>query len=397
MVITINTQLSLTFVLTILWANIADAQVQLINKDASALDVSISTVYADNLNPTLVKDQNAIGVIFAPKGQLVAEGHASQFLVDYSASFERYKLRKDDVMLKSNEDFNDYRVKLLGRVFLAKAWHLDTHVQYLNQQQKFGTGISKLRTNVLQGDQLKQLSGAASLVYGNDTSSRFISLKIHGNEDSYQANNDYSDLFNTSNRGAELNVVFRQSAATSFLLRMSGQHEDYESALREDSDVYRAMLGVGWRPSGKSILEVLVGRFWRESDSRSNDGLSWSINYTLKPTENWKVTLNSARYSDISQSEFTTDSVIQDVHFNAQYNYSVQWRFGLAMHFENTEFNFVSNTTELDEKATSAYVSLILKDNNQIKLSAGKVDTFSSDNLIDYSQLEARLTWQLEF
>jgi hypothetical protein len=67
------------------------------------------------------------------------------------------------------------------------------------------------------------------------------------------------------------------------------------------------------------------------------------------------------------------------------------------MHFENTEFNFVSNTTELDEKATSAYVSLILKDNNQIKLSAGKVDKFSSDNLIDYSQLEARLTWQLEF
>lgn len=396
MVNIINTRFFLITAMTILWVKIVDAQVPQINKNAPILDVSVSGIYTDNLNPTMVSEQSATGFIIAPKGQLVLGGHASQFLVDYSASLQRYKLREDYEMGDSNENFYDYRIKLLSRIFLTQAWHLDTQVQYFSQQQKYGTGISQLRTGVFESDQLKQLSGAVSLVYGNDTTSRFISFKVFGHEDSYQDNNDYSNLFNTTNSGAELNLAFRQSTATKYLLRMSGLREDYDSEFREDSDVYRAMLGISWRPSGKTSLEVLLGRYWRDNETSSNAGLSWTVNYLMEPSSNWNVAFNSARFSDASQSELTTDSVTQYFEFSAEYYFSEQWRFGVAMNMENTEFNLGSLTTELDERGGNVNISLILKDHSWIKLAVGRLDKNSSDNFIDYSQIEARLTWQLE-
>jgi hypothetical protein len=102
-----------------LWRPFVLAAVSVIDKDASPLELSISGVYTDDLNPTLEDSLGAYGAVIAPRGKLVASIEGAQFLLDYSAELARYKLQDDTPLLGSTQDFDSYQVKLLSRFFVG--------------------------------------------------------------------------------------------------------------------------------------------------------------------------------------------------------------------------------------------------------------------------------------
>lgn len=372
------------------------AEVTVINPEASPLELSASANYTDDLNPTDNVDNKAYGLSLSAQGKLVAKGQGSWFMADYAANLEKFKVSEDSDMFSDDQDFNDYRIKLLGRFFFADAWHLDTQIQHRTDTQRYGKGISQLRNNVFDTDRLSENSAAFTLVYGNDTSSRFVSLKLFALEQSYNNNNDYAAQFDMESQGAELDLAFRQSSVSSLLLKLEGKKEDYDSILRDDSNVYRALIGADWQPTGVSKLKVLLGMYWREFDTQeSNSGLSWSFDYINKPTESWSVALSSSRLSQASNSELTSDSVRQDLGLNIDYIYSSQWGFGTYYSFAQTEYEEPLGVRELEENKGGVSISLGLKKHSKVKLSLGTDSVSSSDGLIDYRQNEARLSWQL--
>ena len=320
------------FAMSLLYVRAVHSAVQVVNKDASPLELSISTLFVDDLNPTIEKKLGAWGAVIVPKGQLVADYEGAQFLLDYSANLERFNLTDDTLLLDEKQKFDSYNIKLFTRFFISQAWHVDAQIQHVDQTQRFGEGISQLSTDVLLADQLKQNRGEASLVYGNDSSSRYISIKAFSSKSNYEPNNDYSSSFDIAEQGLEFDVAFKQSSASSLLFRLAATDEDFISEDRQDSRVYQALLGINWQPSGKTKLEALIGMYSREFDSQdSSSGLSWIFDLNTEPTENWLVQVQSARNTGISKSELTSSSVEQNVALNFTFKASEQWHFGVSL------------------------------------------------------------------
>jgi hypothetical protein len=384
------------FVISLLCVKTVFSAVQNINKDASPLDLSISAAFVDDINPTLEQELGAWGAVIASKGQLVASYEGAQFLLDYSANLERYKLTEDTLLLEDRPEFDTFKIKLFSRFFISQSWHVDAQVQHLDQTQRFGEGISQLRNNVSVADRLKLNRGAVSLLYGNDTSSRYISMTAFSSKTSYEPNNDYSSSFDIAVQGLEFDIAFKQSNASSLLFRLAAKDEDFVSDIRQDSRVYQALLGMDWRPSGKTKLEALFGMYSRELDSQdSSSGLSWTLDFSTEPTEDWLVEVQSARFSGISKSELTSTSVEQNVALAVTYKVSEQWHFGINMSSGNTEFEEVDVVSGLDEMRAGVNITLILKEHSKLLFKWGINDQSFADSSNDFQQSEARLTWEV--
>jgi hypothetical protein len=384
------------FVISLLCVKTVFSAVQNINKDASPLDLSISAAFVDDINPTLEQELGAWGAVIASKGQLVASYEGAQFLLDYSANLERYKLTEDTLLLDDRPEFDTFKIKLFSRFFISQSWHVDAQVQHLDQTQRFGEGISQLRNNVSVADRLKLNRGAVSLLYGNDTSSRYISMTAFSSKTSYEPNNDYSSSFDIAVQGLEFDIAFKQSNASSLLFRLAAKDEDFVSDIRQDSRVYQALLGMDWRPSGKTKLEALFGMYSRELDSQdSSSGLSWTLDFSTEPTEDWLVEVQSARFSGISKSELTSTSVEQNVALAVTYKVSEQWHFGINMSSGNTEFEEVDVVSGLDEMRAGVNITLILKEHSKLLFKWGINDQSFADSSNDFQQSEARLTWEV--
>lgn len=374
----------------------ANGQVRVIDKNASPLEVTTSAIYNDNLNPTLDTEYSATGVRVAPRGSLVAVSEGAWFVADYHANLEYYRLSDDPVLIEDDQDFNGYGASLMSRLFLSKAWHLDAQAGYARRTEYFGEGISQLRLDVLEADERDRAEGALTLVYGNDTSERFVAVKVSTQQDSYADNNEYSERFDVSRNALEVNLAFRQSSVTRWLVRLEGIDEDFDDPTREDSKVYRALLGADWRPTGKSRLEVLVGMFERDFDTQgSSSGLSWSIDYTNRPSDHWSVELSSARFTDTSANEFTSDSIKQTAGVDIRYLFSEQWWSGVMVNYENTEFEETTGTRDLDRTYAFFQLGAKLKEHSELRLNVGSRDVSMSDDLVDYTQNEVRLSWHV--
>ena len=393
-----NQRHKLHILLALLICKGAFAQVKVINTNASPLDVGIGLLATDKLNPTLNEESEALGLALNAKGQLNHTGEGHWFSIRYDGSIERFSLSEDSVIQEDEQDFVSYRAAILSRLFFSENWHLDTEVQHERRDQKFGFGLSNLRENVLIADEKTQNSASINLVYGADTSNRFISLKYSNTDVSYADNNDYSLLFDYKQQALELNVSFRQSSLTRWLVRIEASEDDFSSQERVDSRLYRALFGINWQPTGKSTLEALIGLYQRDFDDNETDsGLSWSLDYRYRPREDILFKLGSSRSSVVGDNELALSTVFSGIDSELTYFFSEQWNVAAVIEFASTEYEETISSTELNEVAAGVKLTLALKSYNKLNLLLGTRDVNASDDSVDYEQKEIELNWRYQF
>jgi hypothetical protein len=393
-----NQRRKLHILLALLICKGAFAQVKVINTNASPLDVGIGLLATDKLNPTLDEESEALGLALNAKGQLNHTGEGHWFSIRYDGSIERFSLSEDSVIQEDEQDFVSYRAAILSRLFFSENWHLDTEVQHERRDQKFGFGLSNLRENVLIADEKTQNSASINLVYGADTSNRFISLKYSNTDVSYADNNDYSLLFDYKQQALELNVSFRQSSLTRWLVRIEASEDDFSSQERVDSRLYRALFGINWQPTGKSTLEALIGLYQRDFDDNETDsGLSWSLDYRYRPREDILFKLGSSRSSVVGDNELALSTVFSGIDSELTYFFSEQWNVAAVIEFASTEYEETISSTELNEVAAGVKLTLALKSYNKLNLLLGTRDVNASDDSVDYEQKEIELNWRYQF
>ena len=86
-----------------------NAQVEVIDKNASPLEITSAIIYTDNLNPTLENETSAYGVILSPKGKLVFTGDGLWLMADYEAQLQHFKLSEELGDLEKDQNFNSAR------------------------------------------------------------------------------------------------------------------------------------------------------------------------------------------------------------------------------------------------------------------------------------------------
>jgi hypothetical protein len=384
------------------WVLPAIAQVEVIDQDVSPLQVEVATKYVDNLNPTLNQEMAAYGFVVAPKGRLVSRQQKLWFVLDYQAELSQYQIT-ESVAASTNlsdkrQNFNRYQARFLSRLFLADRWYIDAQAQHGQQTQKFGTGISRLKTDVLAADELTRSLAAVSLVYGNDVSKRFMSVKAGVRKDDYRDTNVYAKQFNVEQTFLETQLGFRQSSASQILARVNIKQDDYQALTRDDSKLLEGLVGFAWQATGKTRLEALVGAYRRTfNNQEASSGLSWSIDYSYSPRDDLVFSLGSSRFSDVSSSETTSDSVTQTLQANLNYRMSDRWRSAVVAKSSSSEFNVADTTFSLDAKEFEFQLGLQLREHSELVLSIGHENVSRSDDTLNFKQNEAGLMWRYEF
>jgi hypothetical protein len=376
----------------------ANGQVKSIDKNAPALVTEVNVATTDNLNPTVSEKSDAYGLGFKASGQLVTTGEGNWLMLSYEGEYERYELSDSPVLLSTEYDFLSYKGALLGRIFISKAWYVDAELIHIKADEKFGFGLSNLRNNVFLADERAQNQGSLNLLYGNDTSNRSISFKLSSSDIKYADVNAYSTLFNYKQQSFDMNIAFRQSSLTRLLFSFEAKNDNYDSDLRDDSRLYRILLGVDWRPSGKSKLQALLGSYRRErADDETSSGLSWTIDYQYQARQDLLFTLRSSRTSVVGQSEFASDSVNSRLVADLAYFYSDQWQIGANIAFDRSEYDEELVSQDLDEQIGRVRLTLLLKQHSKVWFDVAARQVSSTDNSVDYRQNEVRLSWRYAF
>lgn len=399
MVVTMNNKkYTKTLIMLVLFCNAVLADVKKIDSKASPFEFTTSLELTDNINPTLDQESAAFGGGFKPKGKLVTSGEGYQIMLEYAASFEQFKLADEATNFANEQNFTSYQGALLSRLFIGESWTMDIDLAHAVEQQKYGSGISKLRQNVLLADELTTDHAALSMIYGKDSSERMLSFEIATNNFDYGNNNAYAEMFSYSQQALYLHMSFRQSSLSRWIVKLEGSEEDYDSVLRSDSRIVRALLGLNWQLSGKSALQILIGGYKRENDGQdANSGFSYLVDYSYAPDDNFKVDFRSGRTSVIAESESATNSIRTSAELEGSYIFSQLWQSKLKIGSVNTEFVEVAGSRELDENFAEWTVVLSLKSYSNLSLKAGLRDVSSTDDSIDYQQQEVSLSWQYSF
>ena len=386
----------------VVWVLPTWAQVEVIETDASPLQVDLAAQYVDNLNPTLNQEMAAYGFVLAPKGRLVTKQQKLWFVLDYQAQLSHYQLAESATAsmagLDNGQNFNSYQGRVLSRLFIADRWYVDAQAQHGQQTQKFGTGISRLKTNVVNADELTRSLAAVTLVYGNDVSQRFMSLKTGVRKDDYRDTNVYAKQFNVEQTFLETQLGYRQSSASQILARVNFKQDDYQAVSRDDSKLLEGLVGFAWQATGKTRLEALVGAYRRTFTGKdASSGLSWSVDYTYSPRDDLAFSLGSSRFSDVSSSEITSDSVTQTLQANLHYRMSDRWRSALVIQSSNTEFTVAETNFSLDERKIEWQLGLRLLEHSELVFNIGHENVSRSDDTLNFNQNEAGLMWRYEF
>lgn len=372
---------------------VAMAQLEIIDKNASPMQVELAAIYASNINPTLSQDIPAYGVVIAPEGRIVTMQEQFWWVLDYAANIEKYELTDKSTLSAIDNSFHTFNGQALLRVFITDKWSVDTHFQHIQQTQHIGEGISRLQSNITNADKLTQNNAGINLAYGSDTSRRFLSFKASFRNDKYDENNQYSSSFDLTQQAIELNFALRQSSSSRLILKVSLKQDDYKDITRKDSQLIDALLGIEWSPSGKSKLEVLIGGYQRDfEDNSSSNGFSWNLSYMYKPREDITFSLSSARFSDVSISVLTTDTVTQDINGGLKYQYNQKWSLGANLSSSKTDFE---GSSQLGESTGHLEIGMQLKDHSMLALQMGYKQVDNDD--LAYEQNEVKLKWQVSF
>jgi len=380
------------FAITLFFLEALHATDTLIDKEASPLKINFLGYTTDNFNPTLDNTYHASLIKLSAHGKLVTINNALSLQANYAANYQGAKL--DSNTLTKSNDFYSTEFGLLARLYLQKELFLDALVSYEKTDELPGTGISKLRKNILFSDEKTQVNALLGITYGSDIASRSMSLTYSQIDSEYADINSYSSLFSFTQKTLTSNIKFKLSSATHFILFIEHQQDDYDALSRDDSTMQRIMVGMDWQASGSSTIKALIGKYQRNPNiADKTSGLTWQLSYQYSPRDDFKIQLSSTQSSIAGESELSTNSVQQQWLVQADYLYNSQWHYGLNAVTGQTNYKESQGKRTFDEALIKLFTSYQFRKYSRVEFYLGDRSVKESNNIIDYQQNEVGLSW----
>jgi hypothetical protein len=372
------------------------ASPNVIDPNASPLQVQVNAIYQDDFNPLLLPEESAAALGIGLNGAIVAKGEGVWYQLDYSANIDAFDT--DSNAIERTDSYENFRAQFLTRFYLSKEWFLDLAGQHEQVDEAFGTGLSRLRPNIVEADHREENSFLLNAVYGNDTSRRYLSFEYEFLDREYDDINDYAFLFDIKQQRLTLDLGFSLSSASRLLFQINAFDDDFQQPLRNDSRMQSALIGFSWKASGKTSVNALIGGYRRQTDNQEDtSGLSWTLGLNYDPTDYFSVRLISSQESIVGDDEFAANSVRTRSSIAFNYRFNDLWYLRTAFQVSDTEFEGSFNERTLDESDISVILGLAIKQHNRVELSGRILDVEDTSIFVDYDQTEGRLTWFYDF
>ncbi|GAB3023360.1 hypothetical protein [Bowmanella dokdonensis] len=366
------------------------------DKDTEKLILQPQVFALDNLNPTLMKEHSTWGGGLKANGQLVTGADALWMKLAYRAEYLRWEDPPVDIL--KDKDNLSANAELLFRLYLSDAWALETALTYTSEEQMPGTGLSRLRHDVLAQDTRQQGSARISAIYGHEAGKRRLSLDLSQERVRYDSPNTYAPLFEVDQSTLASNLVFRLSRATHFVALLEYQQDDYLSPRRGDSEKARALVGMQWQVSGLTSIRALLGAYRRETvQASAHTGSSWQVELGYQPMQHWQLSLEALQDSIAGDSELASDSRLRKWALRSEYHFGEQWQWGFELVRTDTRYLEPLQIRTLSQRQADLWLRLTLRQHSWLTLSVSRNETELLSNSINREQNKIGLVWRYGF
>lgn len=366
------------------------------DKNGDKLILSNALMATDNINPSIADDESALGWQLDARGQLVNLNEALWLKLDYRARLNQWQ-QQPLAILQDNgfllADINGH-----GRWYLSRNWQLNGSVGYLHNDQMPGSGLSRLRENIIATDTRQYRHAQLGATYGHEASARRMTLNYHHGSVRYSDDNDYSPEFELDQATISAELAFRLSSATNLIFEVEHQQDDYLSVSRAESDKTKLLAGVEWDYSGLTHIRALAGAYKRKTQQQAdNDGSAWQLALHYRPRKDTGIRIESSQDSIAGDSELASDSRMRRLLLELTYQYSQLWQWGLLLSTSETRFDEPQSVRFLDETLARVWVNLALQQHNHFRLTLQHKDNQLSGGAIDYQQAQIMASWHYSF
>ncbi|MGH8516037.1 MAG: outer membrane beta-barrel protein [Panacagrimonas sp.] len=224
-------------------------------------------------------------------------------VLSYAPSLGTYELGYEgQVDPVAEDDYDDHKVfasadvrPLLRHGFKADASYEENHDELgLNRTQ------GAIDTEALKLDKWESTVLNGEYTFGAPDARVNLSVRGGWRARDYLTNRSLGTKFFDHNATlAGAGATYRVSAKTQLLLDLEHQDIEYEVKANPilDSKLDRALVGVRWAATGKTVGEIMVGYYTRDFDAserEDNEGLDWRAKVIWVPATRTRLTLETA-------------------------------------------------------------------------------------------------------
>ena len=371
-----------------------------IDPDAKKLTVDAGMRYVDNYHPQLQEGISAYGISTTLSGKLVTLGDALWGQVSYSWQHNQFK--PDATVLSLDDKFNNYQVDFVGRLFVSHSWYFDVNVSHDHVDEFLDEGIARFQsaTNLANSYALNQASGVA--VYGRETSqnsiARLVKFGIYYSSKSFEDSNVYSTQFDVARSRVSAELYYGVSELTSIETVVEFEQFDYVDETNVDNDLYRVLVGLEWKSSGKTKLEVLLGGYQRVYVSGpKQQGFLAEIEGEYVPSEDFAVRLGIFQRSVADVTAVATNTISKSASLDLDYQLREHIGWNINLLVSQTEYELVDDMRQTDETSFGSSLQISMFDYSAINLKLSRESLTDDSIYLNYTQNKVELNWHHEF
>lgn len=351
-------------------------------------EVSISPVFNSNVNPTTSENYHGLGLYLQGKVDhiTVSGSHAWQFKYLGEAN----KLEGDETVTTAG-----HSATLGSAMFLNDKNTVMLSVTGKQEEQAFGTGLSRLRKGLTEQDALDELSTSVSWLYGAETDQRYALISAESRIRRYKDRNNYAQAFDSNWSQMSAEMGFKVSSATHVLTQITYSQDNFVSPFKADSDLSNVLIGVNWLPTGKLAVRALAGKYTRETENQAKSkGTSWLASVDWEPVDYFSVRLHSEKTSTISELDQVTESELTRYRLTSQYKMTEDWLLGLHVEHKKEDLGTVNS---IEQQIKSFDLSRSIHKKSNVSINFADINNQDRLGVFNYSQNKVKLAYNLSF
>ena len=282
-------------------------------------------------------------------------------VLSYTPSLGTYEVGYEgQVDPVAEDDYDDHKVfasadvrPLLRHQFKADASHERNHDELgLNRTQ------GAIDVETLKLDKWENTTLDGEYTFGAPDARVNLSVRGGWRARDYRTNRSLGTRFFDHNiKLAGAGASYRVMAKTQLLLDLEHQDIEYEvnASPTLDSKVDRALVGVRWAATGKTVGEIMVGYYSRDFDSsqrKDNDGADWRAKVIYIPGTRTSLTLETAHLN--RETHLLGENSINEQAYRLSWRQDWSARFSSDLAVARFEDDFKGTSREDDSDIGTA-------------------------------------------
>lgn len=301
----------------------------------------------------------------------------------------------------AEDDYDDHKVFATAdvRPLLRHRFKADAGYERSHDELGLGRTQGAIDTDGLKLDEWEHTSLNGEYTFGAPEARVNLSVRGGWKAVDYLTNRSLGTFFLDHNATlAGAGATYRVTAKTHLLLDLEHQDIGYDANASPsfDSKLDRALVGMRWAATGKTLGEILVGYYSRNFDAperEDNEGADWRARVIWIPATRTRLTLETAHLNQETHL-LGENSITEQVY---SLGWKQDWRSRFASYLTASYFQHDFKGTPREDDSAQAIAMLEYELTRRCTIKGGVIYTRRDSSLSDFDFNRTDLFQGFEF